>query len=47
MCNRVVPGVPLHSAPGYALVAPAGRVHSGRVHPMRGTSILCPNDNTV
>jgi len=27
------PGVPLRSAPGYVLVAPAGRVLPGHVHP--------------
>ena len=28
--NRVVPGAPLRSAPGYVLVAPLGRIHSER-----------------
>ncbi len=26
--NRIIPGVPLRSAPGYVLVAPLGRVLS-------------------
>ncbi len=26
------PGVPLRSAPGYVLVAPAGRIHPRRIH---------------
>ena len=34
-CRCLIPGVPLRSAPGYVLVAPAGRVLPGRVLSVR------------
>jgi len=30
------PGVPLRSAPGCVLVAPLGRIHPKRIHPISG-----------
>ena len=35
---RVIPGVPLRSAPGYVLAAPAGRIYNG----LHFVSVLLP-----